>query len=980
MSQISKRAIVMLFVVLGLPSGLHAQEAAAIAGTVRDTSGAVLPGVTVEARSPALIEGVRSVVSDGSGQYRVVNLRPGTYTVTFSLPGFNTVVREGIELTGTFTATVNVDMRVGALEETITVTGETPTVDLQSATQQRVMNREVLDAIPAYRDPNAIAALVPGVKMTGTHDVGGASQASGARNATIHGSSTNSQVIMEDGVSLAAMVVAWGSQLSANMSAAQEIAVDTGAVSIDQAQGGLRINIIPREGGNRFTGTLVVNGANSSMQGSNLTQDLRDRGLRTPDSIGSLWDINPAFGGPIKQDKLWFFASGRYWGSKTYVANVFYDRNANNPNAWFYDPDFGRPAYNFSDAKDVRLRFTWQVSPRNKLNLGWIEQVACNCPTTVDAAAQSVEASRKHHFPVQRQPIVTWRSPVTNRLLLESAVSHKFERASHDKPSTLDPRMISVVEQSTGFMYRARDSYRSHFGPLVTYRAAVSYVTGAHTAKIGMNDTIGRYNDHQFDNQPVSYRFNNGVPNLITMRAMPFTLKVNVDHELGIFAQDVWTAGRMTLTTGLRYDYDATSFPEQRFGPVPLAPTLSLAFPAQDNLAWHDLSPRLAVVYDLFGTGKTAVKASLSKYLDIERGASGLSRLPNPILKLVTQTTRSWNDADRDYTPDCDLLNPATNGECGPMANPNFGKRIPGQTFDEDILRGWGKRIYNWEFSTGVQHEVLPRVSVDVGYFRRTFGNLIATDDRTLSPADFDVYSITAPRDPRLPGGGGHVISGLYDLKPASFGQPANEFVTFAKNYGGWTRRWHGVDVGVTARPRGGVLLQGGISTGSMLEDNCAVRAKLPEIPALTTNPYCRTQEPFLAQVKGIASYTIPRVDVQVSGAFQSYPGPEILANFTATNPVVAPGLGRNLSGNRSNVTVNLVSPATMYGERLNQLDLRFGKLFRVGATRTNVSVDIFNTLNNNTVLALNNAFAAWQRPTRILTARFFKLSAQFDF
>src|SRR6185503_11235904 len=205
----------VLSLLLLLPSAAHAQ--ASIAGQVRDASGAVLPGVTVEASSPALIEKVRSVVTDGTGQYRIELLPPGDYVVTFTLPGFSTVKREGIQLTGTFTANVDTDLRVGAVEETITVTGESPIVDVQSATQQRVIDRELIDKLPTGRSPFAQMALIPGVSVAANNqDVGGATQLSGAITMQVHGTTGASQLLMENGLSTAALVSPANSQITFN--------------------------------------------------------------------------------------------------------------------------------------------------------------------------------------------------------------------------------------------------------------------------------------------------------------------------------------------------------------------------------------------------------------------------------------------------------------------------------------------------------------------------------------------------------------------------------------------------------------------------------------------------------------------------------------------------------------------------------------------------------------------------------------------
>jgi hypothetical protein len=408
----------------------------------------------------------------------------------------------------------------------------------------------------------------------------------------------------------------------------------------------------------------------------------------------------------------------------------------------------------------------------------------------------------------------------------------------------------------------------------------------------------------------------------------------------------------------------------------------------------------MAAAYDVFGDGKTAFKISLNKYLD----GTQVDGIGNPVAgNLVLETNRAWTDANRDFRPDCNLLAPAANGECGPLANPNFGKIAGGAgQWDPRLLRGCGVRGYNWEFSTSVQRELVPQVSVDLGYFRRWYGNLTTSDDRALSPADFDTFSLTAPRDPRLPDGGGQTINGLRDLKPTSFGRASDVLVTFADEYGRMIRHWNGVDLTVNARVRGGLLLQGGLSTGRTSTDNCDLVQKLPEIaapapatqgvvprtevPAGAVNntliplDYCHVDTNFLTQLKFLGAYTIPRIDLQVSGSFQSIPGPELQANFVATNASVAPSLGRPLAGGTNNVTVNLVRPGTLYGERLNQLDLRVAKILRFATQRAAVNVDVYNAFNGNAVLQQSIAFGNWLTPQGVLVGRSAKFSVQYDF
>src|SRR5205823_1046028 len=272
--QRSSGALLVLSVLLLLPSAAYAQ--AAITGVVKDASGGVLPGVTVEAASPALIEKVRSVVSSDTGQYRIVDLRPGTYSVTFTLPGFSTVKREGIELTGTFVATVNAELRVGALEETITVTGETPIVDVQSAKVQQTVSKEILSAIPSSRNAAGIQALVPG--MSNTTDSGGITGVMTGAAGSIHGGRANDSRTYSDGNNTGWAGGNAGGGNTPNVAGAQEVVLSTSGGLGEAETSGVILNVIPRDGGNTFSGQFTASGANDKMQGSNYTQSLQDQG------------------------------------------------------------------------------------------------------------------------------------------------------------------------------------------------------------------------------------------------------------------------------------------------------------------------------------------------------------------------------------------------------------------------------------------------------------------------------------------------------------------------------------------------------------------------------------------------------------------------------------------------------------------------------------------------------------------------------
>jgi hypothetical protein len=1011
------RFVCILVGLLAIPAIASAQ--ASIAGVVRDTSGAVLPGVTVEAASPALIEKVRSAVSDGNGQYQIIDLRSGVYSLTFTLPGFSTVKREGIELAGSFTATINADLRVGSLEETVTVTGASPIVDVQSASQQEVLGRDIIDNIPSSRTHFSLAAMIPAMSTSNSSDVGGTNSIN-LTFLTAHGGRTFDQRVMIDGLST--HNVEGAGQYSGylpNTGSTQEISIDYAGGGAEMPTGGVRVNIIPRDGGNSFRGNFFASGMGGGwMQTSNYDQDLQSRGLAVPSEIRKLWDLNPGVGGPIVRDKVWWYASYRWNGENVY-AGGFFNKNAGDPTKWLYEADTARRTENWHEQKSQLGRVTWQANQKNKFSFFYDRQYRCLCFSNITATT-SPESGGDSQYPYAHFATITWTSPLTNRLLVEAGVSRHPE-SWRNMGNVREPgegslnHLIGVTDQSNGRTYRGRIAPYAEFDErIINTRAAVSYVTGSHAVKVGFSNSHGtRVRGEYMNPEGVFYRFNNGVPNLITQRNKPDIVEENIGLDLGVYAQDKWTIGRLTANLGVRLDVETIYFPEQHLGPTPFFPERNINLPYLDWVNWKDVTPRLGAVYDLFGTGKTAVKVSLNKYMQ----AFGLQGLfgdgSNPINLMSQTVTRSWNDSfypvgdprRGNYVPDCDLRSPFGNAECGAMSDQNFGKPINTLSVDPDILTGWGKRGAQWEFSTGVQHEVMRGVSADVAYFRRSYQNFIAIDNRATTLSDYDKYSITAPSHPQLPGGGGYTIGSLYDLKPAKVGV-VDDFVTFASNYGKQVEYWHGVDLGVNTRLPRGIILQGGMSTGRTVTDNCEVVAKSPEISsglavasgtatvprptgqavpfgAATGSgavPYCHLATNFLTQVKGLGSYNIPKIDVQASVSLQNFPGPLLYANYVATNAVIAPSLGRNLSAGATNATVNLVAPGTMYGERVNQLDLRVAKILNVGRTRTALSFDLYNLLNVNPVNAYNVNFATWLRPLRILQARFAKVGVQLDF
>jgi len=710
-----------------VPAMAHAQSG--IAGMVKDTSGAVMPGVTVEASSPVLIEKVRSAVTDGSGRYNIIDLRPGLYSVTFTLPGFNTVIRDGIELPASFTANIDIELRVGALEESITVSGQTPLVDVQSATQMQVLSKELLESVPTGRNIWGVGATLTGVSLSAP-DVGGTAGMQQTYMA-VHGSDRRDNSIQVDGMIVNGIEGDGAIQNYFNQGMFEEMSFQTSALGAEVQSSGVRLNMIPRDGSNTYKGSLFWSHTPGAWQSDNFTPELAATGLRAPNRVSRIFDFNPGLGGPILKDKMWFYGTFRRWGVDQTITDSFYNADATHRT---YVPNVSEPTLDDNVIKSGAARVTFVLAGKHKFG-AYLDRIVKfrghECPALSAEEACGIR-NPKRYFTAQAKYTAT----LTSKLLLEVGWSE------NDETYSTGEKQPSVLATDVGRLDRnTTERWSSVIGPYYfrvpdrhTVSAQMSYVTGSHNFKTGVQNGFGG-NRHQraiYGGLDLyqEYQTVNGVrsPQSVIVYSTPQEAVERIKYDTGIFAQDVISFDRLTISPGVRFELFNTFVPAQASPAGRFVPFRQ--FDKIENLPnWRDVAPRIGAVYDVQGNGRTAIKAHFGKYMQAF-STVGFAAVYNPMV--IGTDRRTWSDTNRD-----DI---AQNSEIGPINTPFNVSGISNRTPDPDI-----RRPYQWETNIGIQREIVTGISLSANWVRRNYKRLFWTDNTLVSQSDYTIVNVPNP-------------------------------------------------------------------------------------------------------------------------------------------------------------------------------------------------------------------------------------------
>ena len=1011
-----------------------------ISGQVRDTSGAAMPGVKVEAASPALIEGSRSVTTDSDGRYAIVDVRPGTYTVTFTQPGF-AVFKRQVEVPANVTVPVDGEMQVGSTEQTVEVQAQVATVDVENVGHPEVLTRADMDSVPTARNMQSIGSYVPGVHLN-LPDVAG-SQQTEQTYMQAHGNPSWRDTYLLDGMRVNTTQGDGMIQIYVDNALVQESSYQTSSVTGEVQGGGVYTNLVPKDGGNSLHGALFLGYVPAEFVGNNITSALVARGVTGQSAVTRLEDFDGSLGGPIIKDKLWFLMSGRKQLSWLQAAGSFYLN--------------GQPGVEQTFIWSGATRLTYQINSKNKVSAMWTRDFKTKVADVVTGAGGYSDVN-PNVASLQRYPVMyyimqaRWTSTPTPRLVVQAGLSYTkldYDITYHQNvqqvpftPAWLADAAELDFAKLTRQVAGSVNTYAKY--QRMVYAGSGAYVTGSHQIKFGFTDDRGPVYVTNIANGDAYYNYSNGVPLSITAYNTPTYAKPFLNADLGIYATDTWHIKRLAINAGLRWEYysgqiNPQSAPAGRFvGARSFGLIDCNTVPGMG--CFKDWTPRLGAIYDLFGNHKTAIKAGVGKYDTPITGSilnnfnpmtlfsETIQWVNAPTTACQTTTSGGVGAAYAGSTPGCI---PAGIGfgdqNIGPNPNPRFGQ-INNINLDPNF-----HREYQYQYSLGVQQEVMHGVTVNFGWNRTSDYQQILVLNSAVPFSAWTPYQITNPLN-------GTPIT-VYNLQPAYFGLIPQLHQTNAPQS---LRRntYTGFETSAVARLRHGIFIVGGwtiekqtdracdMSTsplGNALNDPntlrfCDQTGNLNQsLGAITGIPFrnefkLQTNVPVKWGFEVNASlYSDPVYSTNFGTSFSgnglSLAGVSPLAlyggdvggfkmvnwpitpttrypmNCVCSNPggLVDPGLTQGAE------TVMLIPPGSRLTPRLSQFDLGFRKIFHIREKYNLMGeAQIFNLFNASTVLTesytLGGSITPYVQggpggvPSVILNPRMLRLNLQFKF
>ena len=923
-------AIVLVLIGLGLFVGspANAQSTGTITGVVSDNTGGVMPGVSVTLSSESMIGGAQNQVTDARGVYRYDRLAPGAYKLVVELQGFKTMVREDIHVSANFTATVNLQLQVGQLEESITVTGASPTVDTKSDVQQTVMNQDLMERIPSGRDVWSLAKLIPGMNGS-TYDVGG-TQGMQATLLSSHGSTTSDQTFAIDGVAVNWPGGGGGSTMMYyDQGMFEEINYETSAIPAEVAVGGVFMNMVTKSGSNTWKGDVKFYYANPSLQSDNFANVSKQFNYPGGNPITEQYDFNGTGSGPIIKDKMWLFGSFRRWRVDKKVLSVV-------------NPDGTNPT-DHNLIRNGSAKLTTQINPNHRFTVVYNYNFKERFPQRGTTPAYTQDSATV----VQQQPAYDAQAKYTAVLGGSSTYENSIGLMDgtyprHQQPSVLPTDLYhedSVLSTAWGAAppwsdnpnYRLEwDNVFSHtqegFGGRHNLKAGVQFIRQYYQYNYHMNGDMGLY-------------FNNGVAYKIQVYNTP-VVAINYVHQLGLFGQDSWNIGHLTLNLGARVDRASGWIPNETSPAGNFVPTRTVAR-TDVYKQWMPVW-RTGLAFDVFGNGKTAIKANVSRY-GAQVGAAQVVNSVNPFS--LSTATVAWNDLNGDGLPQPNELG-------------TFEGFTGGATTRYASANGpaWA---YSDEITAGIEHELAKSLRVGLMYYHRTNRNLTGTFNMAVPSSAYTPVTVPNPL-------GGTPLT-VYNLNKAYVGLQDNLLqatsllntdyngvdLTAAKRFSARWQMMAGFTVGKN---------KGGINNGDLNDPN-----NLNNMQGIIGND-------STYQFKLSGTYVLPGA-FNVSGSFLTNTGYPRQLTYTVTRAIY-PGL------TRASQTVYMNQRGDPRLPNVTMADVRLSRTFKFGRIGSlEPQLEVFNIANNDVILNMVNAVGArLGYPSEILAPRILRLGVSVKF